>query len=100
MAKHQEPEHPIQIMCKYDIDCVKRRTEELMQKYPGKEQEILKALNISSKLSDRKLSSQQMQDLLNPDELLMQYGEFVENQSFDHQTRIRKVLIEEAGGDS
>ena len=66
-------------MCKYDIDCVRRRTEELFQKYPGKEEEIMKALNISNKLSDRKLSTQQMQDLLNPNELLMKYGEFVEN---------------------
>ena len=43
---------------KYDIDCVTRRTNELLEKYPDHETEILSALDVSDKLS-RKLSAEE-----------------------------------------
>lgn len=86
-------------MCSYPIDAVKHRVNKLLKKYPEHEEEIMRTLDVSGKLS-KKLTMQEKQDLLNPDELLLQYAERVDNQSFEHQQKIHKVLIEEAGGDS
>ncbi len=38
-------------------------------------------------------------DLLNPDELLKKYATRIQNQPFEQQKRIFKVLVEEMGGE-
>jgi len=62
--------------CKYEIDCVKRRTHELLKKFPEQEQEIMRALDVTSKLVRAKpMTPEEKNDLLNPDELLLKYAE-------------------------
>ena len=61
----------------YDIDCVENRKIELLDKYPYAAAEILKALSISEKIPN--LSPEQVQDLLNPDDLLKKFATKVQN---------------------
>ena len=61
----------------YDIDCVENRKIELLEKYPYAAAEILKALSISEKIPN--LSPEQVQDLLNPDDLLKKFATKVQN---------------------
>jgi len=68
-------------MYDYDIDCVERRQSELLEKYPYAAAEIMKAVSLSDKLA--KLSKQQVDDLLRPDDLLNKFAVKVQNQTFD-----------------
>jgi hypothetical protein len=57
----------------------------------------MKALSLSDKLA--KLPKQQVEDLLNPDDLLNKFAVKVQNQTFDKQKEIHKILLEEVGGE-
>lgn len=46
--KREKREHPLDEMVKFEIDCVVRRTNELLEKYPESERDILTALDVSS----------------------------------------------------
>ena len=59
-------------MYDFDIDCVEKRQSELLEKYPYAAADIIKAVSLSDKLA--KLSKQQVEDLLHPDELLKKFA--------------------------
>ena len=53
---------------------------ELLLKYPGAENEITKALDVSTAFNDRGLyTKQELNDLFNPDELLKRHTVRVQN---------------------
>lgn len=65
---------------RHDINCVRERVHELLLKYPGAENEITKALDVSTVFNDRGLyTKQELNDLFNPDELLKRHTVRVQN---------------------
>lgn len=87
------------IMYELPLDCVRTRTDELLQKYPRHSAEIFKALNVWPVFAARGYKQKEIEDIINAEDLLSQYSTREANQSFDEQKLIHKILVEEAGGE-
>ena len=84
-------------MHELEVDCVRRKQEELLEMFPSQRQRILSAISNVGKISGVK--PERIKKLLQADKMLEKYATRSSNISFDDQKSIRKVLVESADGE-
>ena len=80
-----------------EIDCVKKRYEELIKLYPDHQERIKSSITDAKKFPDFKPSK--LKQMLNADKLLDQYATKATNMTFEQQQEMKITIVEPADGE-